>query len=162
MMQKNGSSDTITINKTDSVNFVFYSFTDKSQKNLEPDKSKYDIIFCPYYDLATDFGVTIPYLVRGVLLNVNQTQGLLDSTETYSQINVESLSGLNFLKQRDVIGYKWKSVNVDISNGTAAYTIKRLYLYTHLTQGNDFKMHFLSYMLDDSSGFPQFEYLQLK
>jgi len=159
----NGYSDTINIVKSDSVNFVFYSFTDKHQLNLEPDKSKYDIIFCPYYDLATEFGVTIPYLVRGVLLNVSKTKALLDSTDAYNQIHFESLLGQDFTNQRDKIGYLWKSVNVNTSSGTAEYTIKINYSYVlHTAQGNYFKMHFLSYMLNGSSGYPQFEYLQLK
>jgi hypothetical protein len=159
----NGNSDTITITKADSVNFVYYSFVDKQQIQLEPDKSSYDIMFGPYYDLATEFGVTIPYLVRGVLINVYKTTAVLDSTYTYYQIDFASLGYMNFLNQRDIIGYRWKEVNVNVAGGNAAYSIKSNYTYIiHSAQGNYFKMHFLSYELSGSSGYPQFEYLQLK
>jgi hypothetical protein len=156
-------SDTVTILKNDTANYVYYSFGDKQQVNLEPNKSSYDIVFGPYYDLATEFGVTIPYLVRGVLLNVHQTSALLDSVDTYDQIEFASLGNLNFLAQRDVIGYRWKDVNVDVAGGSAVYTVKSNYTYVvHTAQDNYFKIHFLGYMLKGNSGYPQFEYLLLK
>jgi hypothetical protein len=158
-----GNSDTVTISKLDSVNFVYYSFAEKTQLNLEPDKSRYDIVFGPYYDLATEFGVTIPYLVRGVLLNVSQTKAAIDSSEMYSQINSGSLGNINLLHQRDIIGYRWKEVNVNVSSGTGAYTIKSNYSYIIQTVGgNSLKMHFLGYTLDGNNGYPQFEYQSLK
>jgi hypothetical protein len=158
-----GNSDTVTISKLDSVNYVYYSFAGKTQLNLEPDKSRYDIVFGPYYDLATEFGVTIPYLVRGVLLNVSQTKASVDSSEMYSQINSGSLGIINLLHQRDIIGYRWKEVNVNVSGGTGAYTIKSNYSYIIQTfGGNSFKMHFLGYTLDGNNGYPQFEYQPLK
>jgi hypothetical protein len=56
-----GISDTVSIKKNNTVNFVYYSFAKRTQVNPEPEKSKYDLIFCPYYDLATLFNQTIPY-----------------------------------------------------------------------------------------------------
>jgi hypothetical protein len=160
---ENNFSDTVLINKTDSSNYVYYSFANKQQVNLEPDKAAYDIVFCPYYDLATNFGVTIPYLVRGVLLNVWQTTAVLDSINTYDQIDFEMPGNYDFSAQRDIIGYKWKEVNVDISGGTAIYAVKSNYIYLILTaEGNYYKFHFLSFMLNGTSGFPQFEYQQLQ
>jgi hypothetical protein len=157
------NSDTVTISKTDSVNFVYFSFPDRKQVNLEPDKSKYDIVFGPYYDLATEFGVTIPYLVRGVLLNITDTKAILDSLDTYNQIDIQTLDKLTFSNRRDEIGYRWKVVNVNVSNGSGSYSLKGNYSYILQTaQGNNFKMHFLGYELNGNNGFPQFEYLQLK
>jgi hypothetical protein len=155
--------DTVEIRKADSVNFVYYSFNSRKPLYLEPNKSRYDLVFCPYYDLATEFGVTIPYLVRGVLLNTNNTKACLDSIEIYNNIDIASLDKFVLLDQRDVIGYRWKEVYVDVNSGTASYLVRKNYSYLIRTnEGHYFKMHFLSYTLNGSSGYPQFEYSLLK
>ena len=156
-------SDTVTIQKNDSVNFVYYSFPHRKQENLEPAKSSYDIVFGPYYDLATEFGVTIPYHVAGAMLNSWDTKSYLDSIHDYSAISFETMDLQSFGSQRDIPGYRWKSVSVDVSgSGTATYTVKPYYVYLFQTsQTNFFKLRFLSYTLDGKSGFPRFEYRAL-
>lgn len=154
-----GIIDTITIEKLDSVNFVFFDFNLNQQINMEPDRDSYDIIFCPYYAIANYFGVTRPYLVRGVFLNANRITAAFDSINTYNQIDYESLDQYNFTPQRDLIGYTWKDPNVNTANVSANYTIRHHYNYiVHTPEGNYYKMRFLSFNLNGSSGYPQFEY----
>ncbi len=162
--QESGAADSITISKNDSVNFVYFSVVHKRQENLEPDKTSYDIVFGSYYDMATLFGQTIPYQVGGVLLNVWNTSVSLDSTDIYADIGSGTVPGLQFTHQRDIPGYRWKTVVVDITGGGAAtYSVKTLYNYIFLTaQGNYFKLRFLSYTLDGRSGYPRFEYNRLE
>ena len=159
-----GISDTVTVVKNDTVNYVYYSFDTYRQVNLEPPKTSYDLIFTSYYDLATLFGITIPYHVGGVLLNSWQTAGVLDSVNGYKGISYENLMQYTFTGQRDIPGYRWKSVSVDVSgSGTASYAVKSNYSYIIRTaQHNYFKLKFLSYALDGQSGFPQFEYSLLQ
>jgi hypothetical protein len=158
-----GFSDTITITKADSVHFVYYNFEERLQRNLEPSDTSYDIVFCSYYDLATRFGTTLPYLVRGVFLNLKQTSAVLDSVNTYNQIGYDLLSSYTFSSQRDLIGYKWKDVNVNVSAGLAEYTIRDNYNYIIRTMnGRCYKMRFLSFSLNGTSGFPRFEFRELK
>ena len=156
-------SDTVVITKTDSVNYVYYRFESHSQINLEPDKTTYDLMFGPYYDLATQFGLTIPYLVGGALLNPWNTQSYLDSIHDYAFFDFNTLNLQNMNSQRDIPGYRWKSVNVDVSgSGSALYMVKPGYIYLIRTaQYNVYKLRFLSYTLDGKSGFPRFEYRQL-
>ena len=158
-----GLSDTVAIFKSDTANFVYYSFILHKQLNLEPSKTSYDLIFGSYYDLATLFGQTIPYLVGGVLLNSWNTEAILDSTDSYADIGAETLPGLYFTSQRDVPGYRWKNVTVDVTgSGSASYSVKTNYSYIfHTAQDNIFKLRFLSYTLDGRSGFPRFEYRKL-
>ncbi len=157
--EETGLSDSITIIKPDSLAFTYYNFNTREQKNLEPGYALYDIVFCPYYDKATLFGVTIPYLVRGVLLNTCSTMAVLDSVNTYEQIDYELLDMYEFSGQRDAIGYQWKSVSVNTSEGSADYSIKSNYNYVVRTSdGNYYKLRFLSFSLDGVSGYPQFEY----
>jgi hypothetical protein len=162
--QKTGLSDTVWVLKNDGVSFEYYSFDLHRQVNLEPDKTSYDLVFGSYYDLATLFGQTIPYPVGGVLLNIWETSAAIDSTDEYTAIVLETISGLNFTQQRDIPGYRWKTVTVDITGGGAAtYAIKTDYTYIFRTaQNNYFKLRFLSYTLDGRSGFPRFEYRMLE
>ena len=157
-----GSFDSATIHKIDTAAFVYYNFQERNQLNFEPASDKYDIVFTTYYDLATQFGVTIPYLVRGVLLNISGCRAVLDSVNRYSGIDYEMLDQYQFLSQRDIIGYRWKNVNVNASEGGANYTVLTHYNYIIETpEGNFFKMRFLSYSLNGESGYPRFEMKEL-
>jgi hypothetical protein len=162
--QKTGISDTVSVLKNDRVNFEYYSFDLHEQVNLEPDKTSYDLVFGSYYDLATLFEQTIPYHVGGVLLNAWETVVAIDSTDEYTAVGFETIPGLDFTQQRDIPGYRWKTVTIDITGGGAAtYAVRTDYTYIFRTaQGNFFKLRFLSYTLEGRSGFPRFEYSQLK
>jgi hypothetical protein len=160
----NGITDSVNILKIDSACFVYYSFEHKKQVYLEPDKATYDLVFGPYYDMATLFGITIPYPVGGAFLNYWRTEAVVDSVNSYDNIDSSVLSSYDFTIQHDIPGYRWKSVTVDISaGGIATYTVKGHYNYIiHTAQNNYFKLKFLSYTLDGKSGFPQFEFSELK
>lgn len=153
-------SDTVTIIKDSNVNFVYYSFDLHQQVNLEPDKTSYDLIFGSYYDLATQFGQTIPYHVGGVLLNVYETAVAFDSTNAFANMDAVTASFLEFTQQRDVPGYRWKDPKIDITGGgSATYEVKTHYCYMIRTaQHNYFRMRFLSYSFEGRSGLPRFEY----
>jgi hypothetical protein len=159
-----GISDTVTILKNDTVNYVYFSFDQNKQVSLEPDKTTWDLAFGPYYDLATLFGSTIPYLVGGSFLNLWQTEATLDSVSPFDAIHAEMIGGYQFTSQRDIPGYRWKGVTVDVTGGgSATYAVKTNYNYIFHTAGdNYFKLKFLSYTLDGHSGFPQFEFRQLE
>jgi hypothetical protein len=156
--------DTVIIYKKDEVNFSYYSFKEHKQVEPEPEKTGYDLLFTSYYDLATLFGQTIPYQVGGTLLNIWQTSVAADTIHNYSDITYETISQLHFSRQRDIPGYRWKNVVVDITGGgSATYVVKTQYNYViHTAQGNYFKMRFLSYTLDGRSGFPRFEFSRLE
>lgn len=158
-----GNSDTVTVVKDPGVNFVYYSFGRHQLVNLEPDKTSYDLVFGSYYDMATLFGQTIPYQVNGALLNIWETAVVLDSSSAFSDITIGDIPGFDFTNQRDIPGFKWKDVTVDITGGgTATYAVKTNHNYIFRTaQGNYFKMRFLSFTLDGRSGFPRFEFQKL-
>jgi len=160
--EENNASDTITIEKIDSVNFVYFDFGSLAQYNPEPDKQSYDIIFSSYYDLATQFGITIPYLVRGALINTSGVTAAIDSVNPYPGICFENLDDYRLTNQRDVVGYRWKDVSVNPEEARADYTIRRNYSYIIKTiEGNFYKMRFLSFSLNGVSGHPVFEFEML-
>jgi hypothetical protein len=156
-------SDTVEIRKNDACNFVYYNFMTQDQNQPEPEKTSYDIVFGSYYDLVTLFGQTIPYQVGGALLNVWHTSVAIDSVNSYENIGMESMTTTDFTSQRDIPGYRWKTVTVDITGGGGAtYDVKTNYNYIfHTAEGNYYKMRFISYTLDGKSGFPRFEYQKL-
>jgi len=156
----NASIDTSIIYKSDSVNFVYFSFSEKKQKYLSPNKENYDLVFAPYYDSVSINNLpVIPYLVRGVLLNHNKVLATVDTINYYDEISNYDLNKYLFSSRRDLIGYNWKEVIVDFSSGTAAYNVlmNRTYIIKS-TEGNYYKFRFLSYNLNGIDGFPRFEY----
>ncbi len=157
------SPDTVEITKDRANTFSYYSIEEKAQVYPEPGKENYDLIFTSYYDKPTLFGQTIPYKVGGVLLNTWNTAAVLDSVMSWENIRPDIISTLEFSSRRDIPGYNWKNVAVDISGGgSASYTVKPGYNYIISTaQGNYYKLRFLSYTLDGRSGFPRFEYSEL-
>lgn len=155
--------DTILIPKSNDVNFVYYSFETGRSFHAEPPKTDYDLIFTSWYDMATLFSITQPYHVGGSLLNVYSTEGALDSITPYEAIDLGKALETDFSSRKDIPGYKWKDVNVDISSVNATYKVKPHYTYLFKTrEGNYFKLRFLSYSLQGKSGFPQFEFVRLE
>jgi hypothetical protein len=159
-----GIQDTIRIIKNNTVNYVYFSFDTKQQVNIEPNKETWDLAFGPYYDLATLFSVTIPYAVGGSYINSYNMEAVLDSVNSFENINAGMIAGYEFRSQRDIPGYRWKNVTVDATGGgTATYKVKSNYNYIfHTSADHYYKLRFLSYMHNGLSGYPQFEFLKLE
>lgn len=150
--------DTINIVKNPNKNFIYFSPKDRKIIDSEPSYQKYDIIFSPYYNIATQVGITAPYLVRGVFLNRYNTLAAIDSVTSFNSIHEITPGNYNFTSQKDIIGYNWKEVYIDQSSGTASYKIKENCSYIIQTQdGNCYKMRFINYQLNGENGFPSFE-----
>jgi hypothetical protein len=156
-------ADTVQIVKKDSATYVYFNFDTKQQVNSEPDKEIWDLAFAPYYDLATNFGVTIPYPVGGSYLNAGYTEAVLDSINSFDRIDASMIPGYEFNTQRDIPGYRWKIPNVNISSGSATYKVKTNYSYIfHTSEDHYYKLRFTSYTHLGVSGYPQFEYIKLE
>jgi hypothetical protein len=150
--------DTVTMMKQHTKNFVYYSFIDSTGIDPEPDKSTYDIVFGPYYDIATEMGITQPYLVRGVLLNLSGVTACADSLHSYASLSADDLNAFKFKNQRNTIGFGWKEVTINPASGTVTYIIRPEMNYlVNTIEGNYYKMHFLSYELNGEIGYPSFE-----
>lgn len=157
-------TDTVVMLKDQETNFSYYSFDKRSQVFPEPAKNTYDLLFTSYYDMPTLFGQTMPYKVGGVLLNASNTSAAIDTLHNFDDITRETIPIFDFISRRDIPGYNWKDVTVDITGGgSATYTVKSNYNYIILTaQGNYFRLRFLSYTLDGRSGYPRFEFSLLQ
>ncbi len=162
--QATGFSDTVTIMKDDSRNLVYYDLENRRMADVEPPSADWDLQFGPYYDMATLFGVTIPYQVGGAFLNPLQAEAVLDTVTGFEAINASLIPAYTFSRRKDIPGYRWKGVTVDVSGaGSATYAVKTHYTYLfHTAEGFYYKLRFLSYSLDGKSGFPRFEFRPLE
>jgi hypothetical protein len=98
-----------------------------------------------------------------VYINPDNVAALLDTTISFSEltaqnVNLNKLSGI-----QDVIGYNWKSVEINQSANTANYAVRRNYSYmVRDTKGDFYKFRFLSYVNDSLKvGYPMFEKVKL-
>lgn len=156
-------TDTIQIIKNDSATYVYFNFNTRMQENTEPDKEIWDLAFAPYFDLATNFGVTIPYPVGGSFINEGYTEAVLDSLNSFDRIDRNMIPHYEFIRQRNIPGYHWKIPNVNISSGSATYKVITNYTYIfHTSEDNYYKLRFLSYSHLGISGYPQFEFSKLQ
>lgn len=151
-------SDNVTafIPKNNDVNFIYYSFTDKSVKNLEPLKDTWDLLFTEYSTYF--YKEKLPYKVTGILTNPYKTNAyLLDSTSDFNSINLQHVDQSRFSAKRDGIGYEWKRYE----GGT--YTMNTKYIYIVKSDARYYKLRMLDfYDNNGNKGFPKFEYEELK
>jgi hypothetical protein len=154
----------VKIKKEPEYNFVYYSLAKRDTVIIEPSKSRWDLLFTQYTTtLFTDAGVPTPYIVRGVYVNPNNVAVMLDTITSFSEINIQSLNIGKLSNIQDVIGYDWKSVEINQSANTANYAVRRGHSYLiRDSEGGFYKFRFLSYVNDSLKvGYPMFEKVKL-
>lgn len=156
-----GTKDRIvTIAKNSDKARVQFSFTDDAVKDIEPDKNNWHLVFTQYtdYDLTTE-GDTLPYSVRGVLLNRYNTEAIKITDIDFEDIYLDMMPAYTFSSNQNVIGWDWKYFSFD----SGFYTIVSGYSYVVKNEyGNYFKLRFLDFYNDEGvKGFPQFEIVEL-
>jgi hypothetical protein len=102
------SIDTIpTAGVANTRHFVYYSLTEKSLVEAEPDKSAWDLLFTRYViQIPTGPGVFMNYPVMGVLSNPDVTVAEVTGVEPPSASDADAPGG--YSDAADVIGYDWK------------------------------------------------------
>ena len=154
----------VTIKKDSGYNLVYYSLSKKDTVIVEPAKNRWDLLFTQYTTtLFTDAGVPTPYIVRGVYVNPNNVAVMLDTISSFADITAQNINLNKLSGVQDVIGYDWKSVEINQSANTANYAVRRNYSYLiRDTKGDFYKFRFLSYVNDSLKvGYPMFEKVKL-
>lgn len=156
-----GRVDTVLVD-TD-YNFSYFSFTDGIVKP-EPPKADWDLVFTRYRHIYRNFnedGSDFLYSVSGALLNPYQTTGSVDSSfsQSFEELNREKAEAMEFVANRDVIGFDWKTVNIN----TGEYTVIPELLFVLKDQnGKWWKFHFTGYYNDKGEkGSPRIEFMRL-
>jgi len=161
MTSETGRTDTLSVDSD--YNFSYFSFTDGIVKP-EPPKADWDLVFTRYryiYRHYNDDGSDFLYNVSGALLNPYQTTGAADSSfrQSFEELNREKAEAMELMPNRDVIGFDWKTVNIN----TGEYTVVPEMLFVVKDQnGTWWKFHFTGYYNDKGEkGSPRIEFMQL-
>lgn len=160
----------VTLIKDPSKNYVYLNFREPESKlENEPNKELYDLIFTSKAEYVAptavdedDLSEAIQYQVRGVYLNPYQVEAALfenlDSLE-FIDITYDDVSIVPLKNAANVIGWDWKSINLDANvysvDNSKTYLIKSV-------NGLLYKMRFIKFYNDEGSrGYPEFEIKQL-
>lgn len=151
------------IKKDTSYNQVFYSFTSHSDVSIEPLKNAWDLLFTQYTTtLVTVEGASIPYFVRGTLINPYKVEAFVDSVEDFLSISRSNIVMSAFSKKWDVIGHNWKAVEIDQLSNTAKYKVREKYSYVIKdVNGEYYKLKFTDFFNESlTPGYPAFIFLK--
>lgn len=136
----NTNDQTVTLNATDypDKNFAYYSVTNSTPLNLEPDNSNWDLLFTRYVTLLPPDNM--PYLVTGVLSNAGVAVARAANVDVntaeandYSNAYVNSISA---------IGYDWKYFDM---NSSQYVIVDSLCYFVKLADGSIYKLVFTDF-----------------
>lgn len=153
------------IPKDETLNYVSFSFENEGEVvQIEPDNNTWDILFTRSTDvtITNDFTDTIfDYSVTGVILNPYTTQAYLVSDTNFISFNKNNVNEANLTNQLNIIGYDWKSYDLDKST----YTIRENNFYI-IKDGNSlvYKLNFIGFVDPETNerGTISFQYEVLK
>lgn len=156
-----GSNDrTIEVAKNQNKLTVQLSFDDDQLKDIEPNKTNWHLLFTQYLDEdVTTEGDTLPYSVRGVLINSAYCEAVKIVDIDFNDIHLDMMPQFEFSNDQNTIGYNWKYFSFE----TEYYTVISDYTYVIKTYlGGYYKLRFLGFYNDDGiKGHPRFEIIGL-
>jgi hypothetical protein len=142
----NSNDTTAIIQKNVDTRLTQFYFKTMSVEEIEPNKNDWHFQFTQYTDFdITDEGDTIPYLVRGVLINEGNTEiARLDGAD-FESINKEDVQVLSYSNARNAIGFNWKSFSLQ----TGVYQVlPDIVFIVKEISGNYYKLQFVDYYND--------------
>lgn len=142
------------IEKNALYNTHAYSFNTHEPVFIEPEKTKYDLVFTQYTYQFTD--PPIPYLVTGVLMNKFNTKAILFTEKSFTEITLADTALVELSAQTDVIGYNWKYYDFDAAQFLVDETMNYI---IQTSTGLYYKLHFIDfYSQEGEKGNPVFEF----
>lgn len=150
-----------TINRTQGLANMYFSFDDDNVVVHEPNIKEWDFYFAPYFGWFETLtpGIYSPYNVTGVMVNNEggvRVAQVFDEDIEYENIDLAMAQNLDYTSWKGVIGSTWKLIpstedpfyNMDTSK---KYVLK-------LNDGNYYKLRFLDfYNLEGEQGYTSFE-----
>lgn len=155
----------LTIPKQTGINFVRVSLNGAgSILQAEPPTLGWDLLFTQYTtSIPGPDGKPYPYLVTGVLQNPTGCVAAIDSVNTFEQVTFQTASAMVMHTAIDHIGYDWKMLSGDPSQGPVTYLPrpKRVFIIKD-NRGYYYKLRFTGFYNDQGvKGYPTFDYQQL-
>ena len=156
----NNAADTVLfVAKDVTRNHRHVNLLTGSTMNLEPASATWHLHFTQYtdYDL-TDEGDTIPYLVRGVIINPAQVEVARLEGVDFAGLTRADAEAANYTRQENIIGYDWKIFTL----ATGQYEVVPNAFFLRDAQGNYYKLRFVEYYNDlGERGYAKFELVEL-
>lgn len=148
-----------SVRKDSTVNYLYFNLRTGTVQNFEPFKQAWDLLFTQYTTLLfTDEGDPYPYLVTGVLSNRNGIQVSLDTTDSFSSMDLANARTRSYSAAMDAVGYDWKKYDFD----AGSYTVRPGWFYLIRSRGYYYKLRFTGYYNNKGEkGFPVIEFQRL-
>ena len=150
-----------TINRTQGLANVYYSFAADDVVNHEPNIKEWDFYLAPYsgwFETLTA-GVFAAYDLTGVMINNEggtRMALVFDNDIKYEDIDRSMAQGLNYTDWKGSIGSNWKLIP-STENPVYNMDTSKKYVFK-LIDGNYYKLRFLDfYNLEGEKGFTSFE-----
>lgn len=133
----NDRRDTIKKSNYMGKGFAYFDFASNTVRNREP--AAWDVTFWQYNSLTPDAnGVMTPYVLTGLMHNLNVTVAKRISRDTASDV----YTGVPFKKEINTIGAEWKNFNMT----TNAWTVSdSSTFFVKLTNGKLYKIVFTKF-----------------
>lgn len=143
-------------------NFSYASLTDNKVVTVEPEKSKWDIVYGRSTYKTSDGTKLLPYIMSDYI-RINKYGGVTaaiveTSVSSYEKFNAETVKSVTFSSDLDAIGEKWRSV---LGGGVFA----NKFIVIKDPAGNVYKMKFnkIGVASDGGNrGYPELEYALVK
>ena len=136
---------------------VRYSLLDQNAYGGIPPSQDWDICFTQY--AYRFYNPVIDYLVNGVLSNTQRVAVAQDEIRTFESITLATVDSLEFSDQRNIIGYDWKSYNID-EGVYQIYPEKNFVI--RVDNEVYYKLHFIDfYNASGERGYPLMEWQRL-
>ncbi len=152
---------TLDIPKDPEYNFIFASLETDKIVPVEPRKGSWDF----QWSYSTyNSGLNTPYWFQDFILinhlgGVEAAEVMISESVTFANFSKSGVTGLNFSKNRDAIGSKWRSGGGPTSG--PAVRADRFYVIKD-PAGNYYKIRFTSLGANGQRGRPEFEYTLLQ
>ena len=153
----NSSDTTLYIQKNNNKSFVQFSLIQHQLVEVQPEKNSWDLQVTTYTEnLITEQNDSIPYLVVGLLINMNNVLAIKKEDISYDEIDFLFAKDIELSTSMNTIGYDWKTYNFDSSS----YTINSNFIYIISdTEGYLYKLRFIDFYNDfGEKGSVKFEY----
>ena len=137
--------------------WVRYSLLEHEEADGIPPSAEWDICFTQY--AYRFYNPVIDYLVNGVFSNTQRVAVAQDETRDFESISLATVDSLEFGNQRNIIGYDWKSYNID-EGFYQVYPEKNFIV--RVDNEVYYKLHFIDfYNSSGERGYPLMEWQRL-
>lgn len=163
----NQNVQTYTINRSDGLSYIHFSFDDNEIITVEPRNVDWDLLFTPYlgwWETLTP-GEYSPYTQSGILINYEsgvEVAQIFDGSIDFEDIDESYIATSEFTDWKGVIGSNWKvlgatgSENLFSMDPDKKYLLKKYDVITGVFKY--FKLRIIDYKLDGEDHHPTVEF----